>query len=81
MVFTENKARKRYASMVVHALIPPQKVFDLAEVLASRMLLRTEGRMWMAAHMRRKDCKYPRMRTPSSRETLTFYLEKKSCTT
>jgi hypothetical protein len=56
MVVTEEIARKRYASRVVHSLIPPQKVFDLAEVLSSRMRLRTDGRLWMGAHMRRTDC-------------------------
>ncbi|KAI9450405.1 hypothetical protein BJY52DRAFT_1227242 [Lactarius psammicola] len=55
MRFTEELGRSRYASTVVHSLVPPQKVFDLAEVLSSRMRLRTEGRMWMGAHMRRGD--------------------------
>jgi hypothetical protein len=55
MLFTEELARKRYASRVVHSLIPPQKIFDLAEVLSSRMRLRNEGRMWMGTHMRRGD--------------------------
>ena len=59
MRFTEELERKRYASRVMHSLIPPQKIFDLAEVLSSRMLLRTEGRMWMGTHIRRGDCKYP----------------------
>ena len=57
MRFTGELARNRYASTVVHSLIPPQKVFDLAEVLSSRMRSRTEGRLWMGAHMRRGDCK------------------------
>ncbi|KAI9450389.1 hypothetical protein BJY52DRAFT_179566 [Lactarius psammicola] len=55
MRFTEEQGRNRYASTVVHSLIPPQKVFDLAEVLSSRMRSRTEGRLWMGAHMRRGD--------------------------
>jgi|HubBroStandDraft_3_1064219.scaffolds.fasta_scaffold1044293_1 hypothetical protein len=58
MRFTEDLSRKRFTSKVVHSFIPPQKVFDLAKVLSSRMRLLTEGRMWMAAHMRRGDCKY-----------------------
>ena len=33
------------ASKVVHLLIPPQNVFDLAEIRSSRMRLWTEGRM------------------------------------
>ncbi|KAH9058099.1 hypothetical protein EDB87DRAFT_1564371 [Lactarius vividus] len=55
MFFTEDLRRKRYASAVVHSLVPPQKVLDLAEVLSSHMRQRTEGRMWMGAHMRRGD--------------------------
>ncbi|KAH9081639.1 hypothetical protein EDB83DRAFT_2539219 [Lactarius deliciosus] len=53
--FTGALARNRYANTVVHSLIPPQKVFDLAEVLANRMRLLTEDRLWMGAHMRRGD--------------------------
>ncbi|KAI9444791.1 hypothetical protein H4582DRAFT_2108601 [Lactarius indigo] len=55
MRFTGALARNRYATTVVHSLIPPQKVFDLAEVLASRMRILTEDRLWMGAHMRRGD--------------------------
>ncbi|KAH8993710.1 hypothetical protein EDB92DRAFT_374969 [Lactarius akahatsu] len=55
MRFTEELWRNRYASTVVHSLIPPQKIVDLAEVLSSRMRQRTEGRSWMGAHMRRGD--------------------------
>ncbi|KAH9051188.1 hypothetical protein EDB83DRAFT_2226273, partial [Lactarius deliciosus] len=55
MRFTEELGRNRYAGTVVHSLIPPQKIFDLAEVLSSRMRQRTEGRSWMGAHMRRGD--------------------------
>ncbi|KAF8266934.1 hypothetical protein EI94DRAFT_1731800 [Lactarius quietus] len=55
MRFTEDLSRRRYASKVVHSLVSPQKFLDLAEVLSSRMLLRTGGRMWMGAHVRRTD--------------------------
>ncbi|KAH8991460.1 hypothetical protein EDB86DRAFT_1605981 [Lactarius hatsudake] len=55
MRFTEELGRNRYAGTVVHSLIPPQKIFDLAEVLSSRMRQRTEDRSWMGAHMRRGD--------------------------
>ncbi|KAH9021838.1 hypothetical protein EDB85DRAFT_1835765, partial [Lactarius pseudohatsudake] len=37
----------RYVGTVIHSLIQQQKVFDLAEVLSSRMRQRTGGRMWM----------------------------------
>ena len=56
VVITEEMARKRYASRVAHSLIPLQNVLDLAEVLSSRMRLRTEGHLRMGAHMRRGDC-------------------------
>ncbi|KAH9058101.1 hypothetical protein EDB87DRAFT_1627498 [Lactarius vividus] len=55
MRFTEQLERHRYAGTVVHSLVQPQQVFDLAEVLSSRMRQRTGGRMWMGAHMRRGD--------------------------
>ncbi|KAH9173184.1 hypothetical protein EDB89DRAFT_2095346 [Lactarius sanguifluus] len=55
MHFTEELGRHRYMGTVVHSLIQQQKVFDLAEVLSSRMRQRTGGRMWMGAHMRRGD--------------------------
>ncbi|KAI9439096.1 hypothetical protein H4582DRAFT_2142398 [Lactarius indigo] len=55
MRFTEELGRRRYAGTVLHSLIPPQKIFDLAEVLSSRMRQLTGGRMWMGAHMRRGD--------------------------
>jgi len=72
MRFTEELGRSRYASTVVHSFIPPQKVFELADVLSSRMRSLTEGRLWMGAHMRRGDCKYPYTRTSSSRAALTL---------
>ena len=59
MRFTEDLARDRYASLVLHSLIPPQKILDLADVLSTRMHERTQGRLWMGAHMRRGDCEYP----------------------
>ena len=64
MRFTEDLGRNRFASAVIHSLVPTQKIFDLAEVLSFRMLLRTKGRLWMGAHMRRGDCKYPQAERP-----------------
>jgi hypothetical protein len=57
MRFTGPRARANYASMVVYGIVPPLWVFDLGEILASRMSEVTEGRLWMGAHMRRGDCK------------------------
>jgi hypothetical protein len=58
MRFTGPRARTNYASMVVHGIVPPRWVFELGEILASRMREVTEGRLWMGAHMRRGDCEY-----------------------
>ena len=44
MRFTEQRARNQYANMVVHTLIPPQEVYDLAADLASRMRQLTNNR-------------------------------------
>ena len=74
MRFTEDLSRKRFASKVSHSLIPPQHVFDLVEVLSSRMRLLTEGRMWMGAHMRRGDCKYPCYTHAQAEQVLTLLI-------
>ncbi|KAI0257124.1 hypothetical protein BJV78DRAFT_12780 [Lactifluus subvellereus] len=55
MRFTGPRARANYASMVVHGIVPPRWVFDLGEILASRMRELVDGRLWMGAHMRRGD--------------------------
>jgi hypothetical protein len=62
MRFTEDISRKRYVSTAVHSLIPPQNLLDLAEVLSARMRLRTDGRLWRGAHIRRRDCTLPFLR-------------------
>lgn len=67
MRFTEQRARNQYANMVVHTLIPPQKVYDLAAVLASRMRQLTQNRQWMGAHMRRGDCTYHQFHHPAEK--------------
>jgi hypothetical protein len=54
--FTEDPARARFASMVVHLFVFPPKVLALAEILATRMREMNGGRLWMGAHMRRGDC-------------------------
>jgi len=55
MRFTGPRGRANYASMVVHGIVPPRWVFDLGEILASRMRELVDGRLWMGAHMRRGD--------------------------
>ncbi|KAH9032232.1 hypothetical protein EDB85DRAFT_1890725 [Lactarius pseudohatsudake] len=49
MRFTEELRRNRYAGTVVHSLIPPQKIFDFAEVLSSRWVMEKNPE----AHVRR----------------------------
>jgi hypothetical protein len=56
MVFTEDRARSKYASMAVHAFIQPQPILALAEILAERMRQLNGGRLWVGTHMRRGDC-------------------------
>ena len=57
MGFTEDGSRVRFASMVLHDLVPPPAIFALGEMLAGRMRELSGGRLWMGAHMRRGDCK------------------------
>jgi hypothetical protein len=55
MRFTGLRGRANNASMVVHAIFLPPWVFDLSEILVSRMRELAGGRLWMGAHMRRGD--------------------------
>ena len=56
MRFTEDRARSKYASMIVHAFVQPQAILALGEILAVRMRQLNGGRLWMGAHIRRGDC-------------------------
>jgi hypothetical protein len=58
MRFTEDRARAKYASMILHAFIQPQPILALAETLAARMRQLNGGRLWMGAHIRRGDCEW-----------------------
>jgi len=55
MRFTEDRARSQFSSMVVYDFIQTQPIIALAEILVARMRELNEGRLWMAAHMRRGD--------------------------
>lgn len=57
MRFTTEEARDRFARIVLQDLQVSERVVNLAEKVISRMNRNTEGRSWMAAHMRRGDCK------------------------
>ena len=56
MRFTEDRARAKFASTIVHAFVQPQPILVLGEILAARMRQLNGGRLWMGAHMRRGDC-------------------------
>ncbi|VDB91199.1 unnamed protein product [Peniophora sp. CBMAI 1063] len=55
MRFTTIPALKEFQRNVLYHLQPPQAVQDLAAALAARMAEKTDGRLWMGAHMRRGD--------------------------
>ena len=56
MRFTEDRARLEYAGMAIHAILQPQPIQALGEILAARMRDLNGGRLWMGAHIRRGDC-------------------------
>jgi hypothetical protein len=56
MRFTTVPARAEFASSVVHYNVPPKPILELGEVLAGRMRELSDNRLWMGAHMRRRDC-------------------------
>lgn len=56
MRFTDDRARFKFASTAVHAILQPQPILDLGEILAARMRQLNNGRLWMGAHIRRGDC-------------------------
>ncbi|KIJ67623.1 hypothetical protein HYDPIDRAFT_84420 [Hydnomerulius pinastri MD-312] len=55
MRFTSSQGRASHTDLVLHRMKPTDKVLELATLLDSRMSEKTEGRMWMGAHMRRGD--------------------------
>ncbi len=58
MLFTTREAQDEFARIVLHDLKRIDPLLDLAEKLVERMYELTEGRQWMAVHMRRGDCTY-----------------------
>jgi hypothetical protein len=56
MRFTEDRSRVKYAGMAVQAILQPQPILALGEILAERMRQLNGGRLWMGAHIRRGDC-------------------------
>lgn len=56
--FTQEATRNNFTDLVLHAMKPIDQVLLIAEYVNQHMRDRTEGRSWMGAHMRRKDCSY-----------------------
>lgn len=55
--FTTIEGRDNFARDVLYGLHPPPRVWRLASKVYDRMLEKNGGRMWMAGHMRRGDCR------------------------
>jgi hypothetical protein len=52
-----SEARDDFARLVLYDMQPAQKVLELADLFAHRMIELNGGTLWMGAHMRRGDCK------------------------
>ena len=57
LFYTTEEARDVFARIVLQDLRTSDRVHALAEKVVSRMSRLNDGRTWMAAHMRRGDCK------------------------
>ncbi|KAF9029131.1 hypothetical protein BDZ89DRAFT_950792 [Hymenopellis radicata] len=55
MLFTTREAQDEFARIVMYDMKRIDPLLDLAETLVERMYEITEGRQWMAVHMRRGD--------------------------
>ncbi|KAH7930947.1 hypothetical protein BV22DRAFT_1077535 [Leucogyrophana mollusca] len=53
--FTTTTAREEFARVVLHHVVPVDKVYDLARKLDNRISAMNGGRQWLASHMRRGD--------------------------
>jgi len=56
--FTSIKSRDYFATMVLRDVRPSEEVRTLAKRVVERMHRLSNGRHWMAAHMRRGDCEW-----------------------
>ena len=57
LFFTSTPPRDDFATMVLRGVVHTPPVELLAEAVAAHMLRLNDGRMWIAAHWRRTDCK------------------------
>lgn len=58
MFFTTPTARNGFTDIVLRQLVHVEAIRQLADAVAERMKELNGGRMWVAAHWRRGDCKY-----------------------
>lgn len=58
MRFTSASARDEYAQIGLYAMRAPELYWRVAARVEARMRERCGGRMFMAAHVRRGDCKF-----------------------
>ena len=58
MTFTSPAARDSYTDMVLRGIKHLPSIQLVADAIADRMRELNNGRMWMAAHWRRGDCKH-----------------------
>lgn len=72
MRFTSAKARDDFANLILHGVQPMPAVRELGNRLAKRLTEMNNGRMWMAGHMRRGDCKRHRPRPGTQTQTHAF---------
>jgi hypothetical protein len=72
--FTSVPRRDLFSRLVLYHVHPIDKVYELAEKLASRVKELTGGRMWLGAHMRRGDCTCRTQAVLSLMLLLTFLL-------
>ncbi len=59
MYFTSRCAQDEYTSNVLYDFERVDILRELASTLMERMFELTNGRSWMAAHIRRGDCRFP----------------------
>lgn len=57
MRFTTQSMQELFQSLVVHHVVPLDKVYGLARKLDLRISAINHGRQWMASHIRRGDCR------------------------
>lgn len=57
MLFTSRDAQDAFSNIVLYDMSRIDEALRLADTLVERMYNLTNGHQWMAAHMRRGDCK------------------------